>query len=65
MTLEQVACDISRDDRFAAFHKLDVTIAFLRGDFVTDVQKLAQVRVEFRTALIVSQRGCEFLSGPI
>jgi len=64
MALEEVLGDVAGDGLGAGVEHVQVARALLGGDFVADMQQLAEVRVEFRTARVVTQRGGVLGGGP-
>jgi hypothetical protein len=40
--LEQVFSDVFGDDSFMLLERVEITVAFLRGDFETDVDQLPE-----------------------
>ena len=64
MALEEVLGDVAGDGLGAGVEHVQVARALLGGDFVADMQQLAQAGIELRAFGIVPQGGLELGGGP-
>ena len=46
MAGKEILGDVFRNDRFVFAERVEVTVAFFRGDFVADMEELAKVGIE-------------------
>ena len=65
MPREQVLCNVPRNCFLAFAQHSVIAIAHLGGNLIPYVQQLADIGVEFRAALVVSQRRGELGRGAL